>query len=114
MANGRKHDEQWGDYRGPDRRTNGNGDWLSHLPMWVRLLTVAGPTSAIAVFLVWVGANEIPKIAQQSRQNHEAIMRAHELMQVHAEQSAAMFRMLQRICSNTARNESERERCFDK
>ena len=107
--NGRK---DWGGYEGQDRRTN--GEWMAGIPSWAKFISIIGPTSAIAIFLVWVGANEIPKIARQTQQNHDAIMRTQELVIQHQEQSAAMFRMLQRICSNTARNETERERCFDK
>lgn len=114
--NGQK--PNWGGYEGRDRRTNGDDrrhdGWIAGVPVWARAVAVVGIPGTIAIFLVWVGANEIPKISRQVQMNHDAIMRTQELIQQHSEQTAAMFRMLQRICSNTAKNEVERDRCFDK
>lgn len=101
-------------YEGPERCHDGGDGEGSGLVFWMRAVAVVGIPGAIAIFLVYVGATEIPKIARQTQQNHDAMMRMQEMSQQHSEHSAAMFRMLQRICSNTARNDAERERCFDK
>ena len=113
VMNGKQPRTDYGDYHGPDRRGNGDG-WVSGVPTWARAIAVVGIPGAIAIFLVWVGANEIPKIAQQTQRNYDAILRTQELVLQHSDQSAAMFRMLQRICSNTAKSEVDRDRCFDK
>lgn len=95
-------------YSGEDRReTNG-------LPLWVRAVAVMGIPGAIALFLVWVGAQEVPRMRAVTDATHEDVLRNREMLREHEEQSAAMYRMLQRICSNTATKDDERQRCFDK
>jgi hypothetical protein len=100
------------DDEGPDRRQN--GDWMASLPIWSRAVAVVGIPGAIAIFLVWVGAQELPKIKQQTQLTLEAVNRTNELLAEHARDTSEVARMLQRICSNTARNDEERARCFDK
>lgn len=109
MGNGLR---EYGDYKGPDRR-NGNDGWIAAVPVWARAIAVVGIPGAIAIFLVWVGANEIPKIARQTAVNHDAIMRVEDMLREHHAHDIGMYRVFQRICSNTARNEIERQRCFD-
>lgn len=95
------------DYEGEDRRT-------LELPWWVRAIAVIGIPGAIAVFLVWVGAQEVPKIKLEVASARAVSEQNQRLLMDHQEQTAAMYRMLQRICSNTARNDDDRQRCFDK
>jgi hypothetical protein len=85
----------------------------AELPIWIRAITILGVPSAIAIFLVWVGARELPAMRIQSQANYEAILTTRDLIREHANHTAAMARQLQRICSNTARNEDDRQRCFD-
>jgi hypothetical protein len=84
------------------------------LPIWIRAITFLGVPSAIAVFLVWVGARDLPAIRIQAQANYEAIITTRDLVREHSAHTAEMARQLQRICSNTARNEDDRQRCFDK
>lgn len=66
------------------------------------------------MFLVWVGAQQLPRISNAVEATNVRVM-ALEHQQAEAEgRMAEVYRMLQRICSNTARNDDERGRCFDK
>lgn len=111
MANPQKHIET-PTYSGGDRR-NGAADLWS-LPLWIRAVAVVGIPGAIAIFLTWVGANEVPRIKTQVQATYDEVLRNREIIREHTEQSAAMYRMLQRICSNTAKSDDERQRCFDR
>lgn len=111
------------DKRPPDleRRTsypmnvNGNGNGVTHLlPIWMRAIATLGVPSAIAIFLVWVGSNEVPKIQRQTQVNTEALVQLQEHTRQIQETNAAIYRMLQRLCSNTAKTDDERSRCFEK
>jgi hypothetical protein len=95
-------------YDGNDRREP------SLLPWWVRAIAVIGIPGAIAVYLVFVGATEIPKIKTEITATRVEVLTLQKLMYEHIEQDAALHRMLQRICSNTAKNEDAKQRCFDR
>jgi len=96
---------------GPDRRSF---DWLEGLPTWARILFIIGPLSGIAVFLVWMGAQNVPVMARSIDLTHQEVQALRQDMADHQQQTEAIFRLLQRICSNTAKNDTERQRCFDK
>ena len=95
------------DYEGESRRS---GD----LPWWVRSIAVIGIPGAIAVFLVWVGSQEIPKIKAETQATRQAVEALQRSIAEYQEQNSALLRMMQRVCSNTARNEYDRQRCFDR
>lgn len=104
-------------FEGEERRRyteNGGNGGNGFLPFWVRAIAVVGIPGSIAIFLVWVGAQELPRINQQTRSALEETIRNRDLLREHVAQSESMYRMLQRICSNTARNDSERQKCFDR
>ena len=92
--------------------TNGR-DWTS-LRSWSQAIGIIGIPGAIAIFLVYVGATEIPKIARQQEQLQTAVndnrARLAELNVI----ADDLMRHLQRICSNTAKDDDARQRCFDK
>lgn len=94
------------DYNGEDRRS---GD----LPWWVRSIAIIGIPGAIAIFLVWVGSQEVPKIKAQGSETQAVALTNQKMIDELKKKQDAMFRMLQRICSNTARTEYDRQRCFD-
>ena len=102
--------------RQPDStlRNGGNSSDGTSLPLWLQAIKTLGTTGAIAVFLVWVGSNELPKIARQTEVNAQAILQLQEQFRQQAERDAALYRMMQRLCSNTAKNDDERTRCFEK
>lgn len=91
-----------------------DGSTLAGLPAWVRAVAIIGVPSAIALFLVWMGATEIPRIrqiAEANRVNDEQILRNQAAILSSEEQ---LLRVTQRVCSQTARTDDERTRCFDK
>jgi hypothetical protein len=83
---------------------NGNG-----LPAWVRAVGFIGIPGAIALFLVYTTTAEVPAL---TREVHTNSARLQVVQQQHAEMN--LYRMLQRICSNTASTAEERTRCFDR
>jgi hypothetical protein len=101
-------------YEGPERRNGGTADWLAGLPIWARVLGIIGIPSGIAVFLVWMGANYLPKIGAQIDSNTNQIARIRDAQLAHDAQTEYTYRLLQRICTNTAKTEFERQRCFDR
>jgi hypothetical protein len=88
------------------------------LPVWARVLAVIGVPGLIAVFLVWQGAAELPRIARAQ----EGIQRQLDQLQIevtrhHADtqdQLRLELRLLLRVCVNTAATETDRQKCFDK
>jgi hypothetical protein len=106
-----------------DRRTlppATDDKWMDALPVWAqsfvvmaRVIAVIGAPTAIAIFLVWSGAKELPELRKQSQLTYEASLTNREILREHALQSAAIYRLLQRICSNGAKTDTDRQRCFD-
>jgi hypothetical protein len=84
------------------------------LPLWLQAIKTLGTTGAIAVFLVWVGSNEVPKISRNTEVTLAAIARLEVLYQAQKEQLEANHRMLQRICSLLSKTDNERAQCFEK
>lgn len=84
------------------------------LPWWVRAIALIGIPGAIAVYLVWIGATEVPQIKAEELSIKTEVIENQRLMREHAEDTAAIYRMLVRVCSNTAKTEFERQRCFEK
>lgn len=115
-------DEQ--DYRGPDRRhgsrRNGdrrrddsNGGWTS-LKAWANAVGIVGIPGAIAIFLVYMGATEIPRMIRIVESVHAQTLQNRDLIREQMEQTDMLVRVVQRTCSNAAKDESSRQRCFDK
>ena len=100
-------------YQGPERR-HWDGSELSQLPVWMRAIAIIGIPGAIATYLVWVGSNELPKINRQQEVIAQEVTRVREVLDEQTEAAAAMYRMVQRLCSNAARNDSDRAKCFDR
>lgn len=93
-----------------------SSSWLGGhggIPPWAKGIATIGTTAAIALILVYALTKQLPDlVARQS-----AIETALIVHQKSADQQTAMLsqvlRVMQRVCSNTARNEEERQRCFD-
>lgn len=105
-------------YEGPERRYyengNGTGGLLTGLPGWAKVIAVIGIPGAIAFFLVWVGAKSIPNIQEQIIRQGEQNKRIQELILDHGRQSEDLLRLMQRICANTAKDDTREQRCFDR
>lgn len=98
----------------PPPNNGGINSLIGALPPWAKVAIILGPLPTMAIGLVWLLATEIPKLSAMGRETIERDRQHIEQTTQHAEDTAAIFRMLQRICSNTAKDETARERCFDK
>ena len=94
-------------------RHPGNGNGISTLPVWVRAAAIVGIPGVIAFFLVWVGANDIPRMVRTLETLRLEVLYNRKLMEAQAVQSERAYRLQQRICANAARDNIERARCFD-
>ena len=103
-------------YEGPERRQHldSHGGAFAGLPIWARILATVGIPGAIAFFLVWIGAQTLPAIQAELTSYRTQVERNHQLYQQQATQAEQTYRLLQRICSNVAKTDEERQRCFDR
>ena len=100
-------------YTGVERR-NGNGNGWTSLRAWAQAIGVVGIPGAIAIFLVYIGATQIPTLVRQLdvaimeiRQNGILMRESH----VRIEQ---LVRIAQKACMNAAKDDLSRQNCFDK
>lgn len=102
-------------YDGPERRaTMAATDPFTGLPMWVRGIAIVGFPVALSLLLLLGGWTYIPKLQTELtayRIEAEKNRLAVERQVTQAEQS---YRLLQRICSEIAKTEEGRSRCFDR
>lgn len=103
-------------YEGPERRQyEGNGsNPFAGLPLWARVVGMVGIPGAIAFFLVWTGANLMPKLQAEMQAMRLESERTRLMYQEKSERIEQTFRLLQRICSSVAKTDEERQRCFDR
>ena len=87
-------------------------DWSS-LKAWASAIGVIGIPGTIAIFLVYIGATEVPRLTRQTDVAIAEIRTNQKIMQEHTMQLDPLIRMSQRICSNVAKTDDQRERCFD-
>jgi hypothetical protein len=85
-------------------------DWAS-LREWTRAIGIMGVGSVIALYLVYVGANEIPKLLQNQRdqlaKQDQILANQHMIMG----QNATIIRSVKRACENAAKDTYARDRC---
>lgn len=96
------------------RDGNGNGNGLGGLPPWARAAAIVGIPGTIAMFLVWMGASEVPRISARVEQNQATLVTMIEVQREQERRTEEIVRILQRLCSNTARTADDRQRCFDR
>lgn len=97
----------------PNTPTSNGRDWTS-LRSWANAIGIVGIPGAIAIFLVYIGATEVPKLVRAVEQAVAETRTTRELMQEQHELTQQLIRMVQRTCSNTAKDDNARQRCFDK
>lgn len=78
----------------------------------LRAVTYLGVPAAIALWLVYVGAAELPRIRILSETNAQQLATLQQQQREHERTDQEIRRLLQRVCSNTARTADDRERCF--
>ena len=95
-----------------DRNYNGrNGhDWTS-LKSWSQAIGFIGIPGSIAIY---IGASEIPKITKQQDALLSEIKQNREQVSELIDQTDILIRIAQRSCSNSAKDDSARQRCFDR
>jgi hypothetical protein len=101
------------DYEGPERREPSEGT-LSGLPWLVKAIGFVGFPAAIAAYLIYIGAATLPALQANVQTLAADHKRTLELVSDHIRQQEDVLRMLQRVCSNTAKNDVEKQRCFDR
>ncbi len=100
-------------YDGPDRRAPEVGS-VAGLPWLVKAIGFVGFPAAIAAYLIYIGAASLPAIQANMQTLAADHKRTLELVSDHIRQQEDVLRMLQRVCSNTAKNDVEKQRCFDR
>jgi hypothetical protein len=95
--------------------------WNGGIPGWAKAVAAVGIPGVIALALVWMIGKEIPNIIRMGQQNHALMVQIREAQaeggRMLREQNAnaeAMYRLQQRICANTAKNDSDQRACFEK
>lgn len=88
-------------------------DLSSGMPWWVRAVAIIGIPGMLAIYLVYIGAQELPSIRRAAEQSEKEVLRNREVISSLATQVEALGRQVQRICYNTAKTDAERDRCFD-
>jgi len=88
-------------------------DWTS-LRAWSQAIGIIGIPGTIAIFLVYVGATEVPRIARNQELLLRELQRTQEQMAEQIELSNTLIRIAQRACSNSAKDDNALQRCFDR
>lgn len=93
--------------------TNGNGSkahWRSPKDV-VAAIKEVGIPGAIAIFLVYMGATEIPKIARGLEKVIVEIQMTRDLVRDHMVRQSEIERIIRQACRNAARDENARRYC---
>jgi hypothetical protein len=103
-------------YYGVDRRTtasNNRGDWTS-LKAWAQAIGIVGIPGAIAIFLVYVGAQQIPALVRGLDVVTLEVRKNGEALREHQASIQSLVRIAQKACMNAAKDDSARQNCFDR
>jgi hypothetical protein len=95
----------------PERRDE--EELVVGMPWYVRAIALIGIPGALAVYLVWIGGQELPAIDRAVVQIASDVVRNREMMREHAEELRRLHQLVQRVCSSTAKTDEERAHCFD-
>jgi hypothetical protein len=95
------------------RGDSGGDPWLSGVPPWVKAVAVVGIPGVIALFLVYQVASQLPKLEERQVAIEKSLDQQSQAVKQESVKMDQMFRTLQRICSNTAKTDEDRQRCFD-
>jgi len=99
-----------------DKRPNGREpqkDWTS-LRAWSQAIGIIGIPGTIAIFLVYMGASEVPRLARQQELMLREIQATQAQIAELVDLTATLIRIAQRSCSNSAKDDNARQRCFDR
>lgn len=95
--------------------SNGGGlpPWVTTLVTTAKIVAFIGVPSVIALFLVYQNANWLPKLQAAEVQTESEVESNRKLLDQQIVKQDEIYRLLQRICSNTAKTSDDRQRCFD-
>lgn len=102
-----------GSYDGPERRS-GNGNGNDRVTIWARAIAVVGIPGAIAIFLVWIGANEIPKITARTEATYQQTLANRDLLRELNAKQDEQLRLMRWICAGVQQIQDDRRQCFEK
>lgn len=98
----------------PNGGGNGNGrDWMS-LRAWSQAIGIIGIPGAIAIYLVYIGATQVPKLVVGQEASMARDAATQEKIKELIEVQNATLRTLQKICVSLAKDDDGRQRCFDR
>jgi hypothetical protein len=83
------------------------------LPLWARVIALVGIPGAIALFLVYMGAQTLPSIQTELQTLRIAYEKTQDTQREMVAKQLEIIRLLQRVCTNTAKTDQERAKCFD-
>lgn len=96
---------------------NGNGNGFDKLPVVARAIATIGVPGAIAFFMIWIWARDMPHISRVVDQTLIEVQANRRLIEQQNTQTvaaqSATLRLMQRICFNTAKTDIERRGCFE-
>lgn len=84
---------------------------------WAKAISIVGGTTAIAIMLAWGLLRSLPVVEAKTTETELIVLDIQK--QISAEQTERAseyrleFRLLQKICSNTAKSDDDRQRCFE-
>lgn len=81
---------------------------------WAQAIGIIGIPGAIAGYLVYMGSTELPRISRQNDTIIAEVRQSRERTEQLIDLTNTLIRVAQRSCSNAARDDNARQRCFDR
>lgn len=109
-------------YTGPDRRSYPADEWMQGLPIWAKILFqvlfIYGPLSAIAIFLVYVGAKNLPEIRMEFSLFKKELEITNKRLEDISSQNREIIDttrfILFEFCTSSAKDDTDRRNCLDR
>jgi len=92
---------------------NGGGSDWSSLKSWAQAIGFVGIPGAIAVYVVLVGSQWLPDIVREQQATRQEMKQTREQVSELVALTNSLIRISQRACSNAAKDDHARQRCFD-
>lgn len=93
---------------------------MGGIPAWAKAVAAIGIPGVIALALVWMIGKEIPNIIRMGQRNHDLMveMRAGQeetarMLREQNQRAEDLYRLMQRVCANTAKTDADQRACFD-
>lgn len=77
-----------------------------------RLVRDVGLPSLLVIYLVWMGANILPKLETDMLVMRDELSRTREMLQEHLRMNQQLLQTVEQLCANTAHDATERSGCF--